>query len=475
MYIQITSDKIRRTSVLGKDDVMHTQFKKNEWHIGTVEDLTSQGSGVVKIDGFPFFVEGTIPGEKVQIKVMKVKKHYGFARLENVIDSSPDRIEEKDMKGRQIGTMTLQHMSYSSQLNYKQKLVQDAFERLGHFKSIEVLPVLGMDNPWEYRNKAQIPVQIVDGQIETGFYRKKSHQLVPIENFYIQHPHIDEAIIVVRNIIRKYNLSIYDEDTHKGLIRHIIVKRGHHTGQLMVVIVATKNRLGVEENIVNDLTNQLPNMVSLVLNIHPDKGNAILGSKNRVLWGHEYYEDQMLGRTFRISANSFYQVNTAQAEKLYQVAIDAANLSGDDIVLDAYCGIGTITLSLAPHAKKVYAMEIVEEAIEMAEQNAQINQIDNVIFEAGAAEDVLPQWNEEGIILDVAVVDPPRKGLDEEFVHTLIDQAPERIVYVSCNPATCARDCRIFADSGYSIEMIQPVDLFPQTVHVETVVLMSRN
>ena len=453
---------------------MQKQFKKNEYYKGIVEDLTSEGSGVVKIAGFPFFVEGTLPGENVEIKVMKVNKSYGYARLISIIDKSPHRVEEKDVKGRQIGTMTLQHMTYESQLDYKQKVVQDAFERLGHFQEVNVLPVLGMNNPWQYRNKAQIPVQLVNGQIETGFYRKKSHQLVPIENFHIQHPEIDAAIIIVRDILRKYNLSIYDEKTHKGLIRHIIIKRGHHTGQMMVVLVATKTKLGVEEHIVKDLRTKLPKMVSLVLNMNPDKGNAILGRKNRILWGQDYYEDQMLGKTFRVSANSFYQVNTPQAEKLYQVAIDAADLSGKETVLDAYCGIGSISLSIAPHAEKVYAMEIVEEAIDMAQQNAQINEIENAVFQAGAAEDVLPQWNQQGIHFDVAVVDPPRKGLDPEFIQALIEQDPKRIVYVSCNPATCARDCRIIADAGYRVEKIQPVDLFPQTTHVESIVLMSR-
>ena len=453
---------------------MQKQFKKNEYYKGIVEDLTSEGSGVVKIAGFPFFVEGTLPGENVEIKVMKVNKSYGYARLISIIDKSPHRVEEKDVKGRQIGTMTLQHMTYESQLDYKQKVVQDAFERLGHFQEVNVLPVLGMNNPWQYRNKAQIPVQLVNGQIETGFYRKKSHQLVPIENFHIQHPEIDAAIIIVRDILRKYNLSIYDEKTHKGLIRHIIIKRGHHTGQMMVVLVATKTKLGVEEHIVKDLRTKLPKMVSLVLNMNPDKGNAILGRKNRILWGQDYYEDQMLGKTFRVSANSFYQVNTPQAEKLYQVAIDAADLSGKETVLDAYCGIGSISLSIAPHAEKVYAMEIVEEAIDMAQQNAQINEIENAVFQAGAAEDVLPQWNQQGIHFDVAVVDPPRKGLDPEFIQALIEQDPKRIVYVSCNPATCARDCRIIADAGYRVEKIQPVDLFPQTTHVETCVLLTK-
>ena len=475
MVFMVTSVKMKEKECLRKDTTMQTQFKKNEYYTGTVEDLTSEGAGVVKIEGFPFFVEGTIPGETIRFKAIKVNKNFGFGRLEAIEVTSPDRIEERDMKGRQIGTMTLQHMTYQSQLAYKQKQVQDAFERLGHFKDVSVNAVMGMDHPWEYRNKAQIPVQVVNGQVETGFYRKKSHQLIPIEDFFIQDPAIDRAIVVVRDLIRHYGLSVYDEKTHKGLIRHIIVKRGHHTGQMMIVIVASKNKLGIEDNLVEDIRQALPEVVSIVLNVNTDKGNKILGQHNRVLWGTAYYEDCMLEKTLRISANSFYQVNTPQAERLYQVAIEAAQLTGSETVLDAYCGIGSISLSLAPHAQHVYAMEIVAEAIDMAKQNAQINHIDNVTFEVGAAEEVLPQWNQQGIHFDVAVVDPPRKGLDPEFIQALIDQDPDRIVYVSCNPATCARDCRIIADAGYHIEMIQPVDLFPQTTHVESVVLLTKS
>ncbi|WP_124059647.1 23S rRNA (uracil(1939)-C(5))-methyltransferase RlmD [Vaginisenegalia massiliensis] len=449
-------------------------YKKNQELEGKVVDLTSEGSGVVKIDDFPFFVEGALPGEWVKIKVMKVGKSFGFARLMDVMEPSPDRVPEKDQVGRQIGTMTLQHLAYPAQLKYKQESVRAVFQRLGYFTDVEVAETVGMDHPWEYRNKAQIPVREVKGHLETGFFRKNSHDLVPVENFYIQHKEIDQAIVVVRDILRRYEIMPYFEKSQNGLIRHIIVKRGFHTGEMMIVLVTTKRRLGVEEDLVREITQQLPNVVSIVVNVNPKNSNVILGKENRVIYGRPYYTDTMLGLTFRISPNSFFQVNTQQAEKLYQLALEAADLKGHETVLDAYCGIGTISLALARHAKQVYAMEIVPEAIEMANQNAQINKLDNVTFEVGAAEHVLPKWNQAGIKFDVVVVDPPRKGLDPSFVETLIEQNPEKIVYVSCNPATCARDCRLLADAGYQLGTVQPVDQFPQTAHVEALVLLTR-
>lgn len=449
-------------------------FKKNDELQGTVVDLTHEGSGVVKIDDYPFFVEGALPGEDVTIKVMKVGKTFGFARLVSIETTSPDRVEEKDIKGRQIGTMTLQHLSYPAQLKFKQHLVESAFERLGKFKDVKVAETIGMDIPYEYRNKAQIPVRSVNGLLETGFFRKNSHQLVPVENFYIQHQAIDEAVVKVRDILRKYDIVPYNERNHNGEIRHIVVKRGHYTGQLMIVLVTNKKRLANIDSIVHDIVNTIDHVESVVLNFNNEQGNVILGRNNTVLYGTPYYTDKMLGLEFRISPNSFFQVNTPQAEALYQLALEAADLKGTETVLDAYCGIGTISLALAKEAKQVYAMEIVHEAIKMAKQNAKMNGIDNVHFETGAADEILPKWSEEGVKFDVAVVDPPRKGLDDHFIQTLIAQNPKKIIYVSCNPSTCARDCRKFADAGYKLETVTPVDLFPQTAHTEVVVKLTK-
>ncbi|PKE44427.1 23S rRNA (uracil(1939)-C(5))-methyltransferase RlmD [Macrococcoides caseolyticum] len=450
------------------------KFNKNEVLTGTVVDLTHEGAGVVKIEDYPFFVEGALPGEEVSIKVMKVGKTFGFARLEKVLTKSADRVEEKDIIGRQVGTMTLQHMSYDAQLKFKQHLVESAFIRLGKFKKVKVWETVGMDYPYEYRNKAQIPVRSVNGNVETGFFRKNSHQLVPVENFYIQHKAIDEAIVKVRDILRKYDIVPYNERNHNGEIRHIVVKRGHYTGQLMIILVTNKKRLANIESITHDIVNTIDNVESVVLNFNNQEGNVILGRNNTVLHGTPYYTDKILGLEFRVSPNSFFQVNTPQAETLYKLALEAANLKGHETVLDAYCGIGTISLALAQHAEQVYAMEIVHESIKMAKQNAKMNGIDNVHFETGSADEILPKWSEQGVKFDVAVVDPPRKGLDDEFIQTLINQSPKTIVYVSCNPGTCARDCRKFADAGYKLEYVKPVDLFPQTPHVECVVKLTK-
>ncbi len=449
-------------------------FKKNNYYEGTVVDLTSKAQGVVKIDHYPFFVEGVLPGEQIRFKATKINKKFGFGRVTEIIDKSDDRVEITDKIGLQNGTMTLQHLSYPAQLKFKQKLVADAFYKLGGFENITVKPTIGMDNPWGYRNKAQIPVREINGQLETGFYRRRTHDLIPVENYYIQDPVIDEIILIVRDIMREYGVTAYNEQTLKGDLRHIIVKRGHYTQQVMIVLVLNKKTLPNQDQIIKQIVDQVPELVSLVANINQKNTNVILGKENHILWGQDYYEDEMLGLTLRISPHSFYQVNTPQAERLYQEAIEVANLTGNETVLDAYCGIGSISLALAQQAKQVYGVEIVPEAIEMATINAKLNDIDNVSFEVGKAEEVINDWQQADIHFDVVVVDPPRKGLDEHFIETVIEQGPERIVYVSCNPATCARDCKLFAEQGYQIQSIQPVDLFCQTTHVETIALIQK-
>ncbi|MGO4936372.1 23S rRNA (uracil(1939)-C(5))-methyltransferase RlmD [Fundicoccus sp. Sow4_H7] len=449
-------------------------LSKNEKLKGVVVDLTSQGEGVVKIDNFPFFVEGALVGESIEFKVIKLGKKFAYGKLLNIEVKSPHRVDMKDDLGRQIGTMTLQHLAYSEQLKFKQKLVKEAFERIGKFRDLTILPTIGMEEPWAYRNKAQIPVREKNGQLETGFFRKNSHDLIPIENFYIQHPIIDQTILIVRDILRKFKIKAYDEANQSGLVRHIIVKRGHYTGEIMVILVLNRKSLPHRDEIIHMMVKKIPNLVSIVANYQLKNSNVIMGRESDIYWGKNYYEDEMLGLRFKISAQSFFQVNTPQAEKLYQTAINYAALTGSETVLDAYCGIGSISLALATKAKSVYAMEIVPEAIEMAKENASLNQINNAHFEVGKAEEVLPNWQAEGVRFDVAVVDPPRKGLDAQFIETLTDLGPDRIVYVSCNPATCARDCRMIADAGYQLVEIQPVDLFGQTVHVECVCLLER-
>lgn len=449
-------------------------IKKND--IVTVEiiDLTYEAYGVCKVDGFTVFVESVLPGEFCEIRIEKIEKRFAFGKVIKVITSSKDRIEITDKVGTRIGTMPLQHMSYESQLEFKRKLVLDCFNKAFPIEESLVLPTLGMDNPWSYRNKAQIPVREIKGQLETGFFKRNSHDLIPIENFHIQDPKIDEAIVAVRDILRDFNIPAYNEDEHSGLIRHIIVRRGQVSGELMIILVTNDQVLPHADEIVDRILSTVPSVVSIVQNINNRKTNVIMGHDHNVLLGADIYYDRLLGKNYGISSKSFYQVNTLQTERLYQTAIDFAKISKEDIVIDAYCGIGTITLSAADHAKHVYGVEIVEDAIKMARKNAELNNVENVTFEVGAAEDVMKSWVASGIKADVLIVDPPRKGLAHSFVEASVNVNAMTIVYVSCNPITLAKDIREYAKHGYEVVKVQPVDMFPQTTHIENVVLLSK-
>ncbi|MDO5457235.1 MAG: 23S rRNA (uracil(1939)-C(5))-methyltransferase RlmD [Atopococcus tabaci] len=447
---------------------------KNKSYEAEVIDLTYEGMGVVKIDNYPLFIEGALTGENIRFKVIKTNKNFGYGRLEEILTESPDRVEIENKIYSNTGTMPLQHMTYEAQLKFKQDQVSNNLQRTAKIIDIPVYETLGMDEPYGYRNKAQIPVQMVDGALETGTYRQRSHDLIPLEDFKIQDPEIDRAIVIVRNILRKYQIEAYDEVALTGLIRHLIIRRGYYTGELMVVLVTNGSHLPHQEEIVDEIIEALPDTVSVMQNINDKNTNVILGRKSHVLYGEDKYRDRLLDFTFEISHQSFYQVNPIQTEKLYQTVIDYADLTEDDVVVDAYCGIGTISLALSRHAKQVYGIEIVEDAVQNAERNAAINQVDNAKFFVGASEEILPQWAEEGRQVDVLVVDPPRKGLEEDFIEASLIMAPERIVYVSCNPATLARDVKYFTENGYQAVKAQPVDMFPQTLHVESVVLMTK-
>ncbi|QIK56812.1 23S rRNA (uracil(1939)-C(5))-methyltransferase RlmD [Erysipelothrix sp. HDW6A] len=453
---------------------MSITIKKNDEFETEILDITHEGFGVAKEDSFPIFIENAIPGEKVVLRITKVLKRFAYGRIMKWIETSEDRVEVTDTLGTRVGTMPLQHIKYEAQLKYKQKIVRDTLAREIDMIDIEVLPTLGAENPWSYRNKAQIPVREIHDQLETGFFKRGTHDLVPIENYHIQDPIIDEVILAVRDILRKYKIKAYDEDKHKGDIRHIIVRRGHYTDEIMVILVTRTENLKHSESIVEALVSQYPEIVSVVQNINTERTNVIMGRTVNVLYGNDWYEDELLGKRYKISSQSFYQVNALQTEVLYQKALEFADITGDDNVIDAYCGIGTISLNLADKAKHVYAVEVVPQAIDMAKDNANINNISNVDFVAGKAEDVMASWVSDGIEIDVIVVDPPRKGLDPKFIEASLKTSPKRIVYVSCNPATLARDLKIYQECGYTVELVQPVDMFPQTTHVETVVLMSR-
>lgn len=448
--------------------------EKNNIYEVEITDLTHQGLGVAHIEDYPIFIENALPKEVVTIKMNHVGQNIGHAKVIEWKKTSPHRVNIVDEVYTQNGTMPLQHLEYAEQLKFKQKQVQRLLQRAGLKEKIPVLETIGMEHPYGYRNKAQIPVREIDGQLTTGFYRKNSHDLIPIEDFIIQEPRIDEAIVIVRDILRKYLAKAYNEKEHTGDIRHIIVRRGHETEEMMIVLVTRSFALPNLQEIVADIRQEIPEVVSIVQNINSEKTNVILGKQAMVLFGQDFYKDKLLDHTFKISHQSFYQVNSIQTEKLYDTAVNFADLNGEETVVDAYCGIGTMTLALAEEAEKVYGVEIVPDAIKNANTNAKDNNIKNVEYAVGDAGDWLVKEAKEGLAVDVVVVDPPRKGITQEFIDAVLTIQPEKMVYVSCNPSTLARDLKILNDGGYQIEKVQPVDMFPQTYHVECVALMSR-
>lgn len=447
--------------------------KKNERYTLDIIDLSYEGMGVAKIDGYPLFIENALPGERVEVLVVKAGNKFGYGKVEKWLTESPDRQPLKDNRLLRTGIAPLAHLNYEQQLLFKQKQVENVMSKIAKMPEVDILPTIPMENPIGYRNKAQIPVRRIDGRLATGFYKKNSHELVEIEDYYIQDPAIDEAIKRVRDILQRFQVRGYNEAKNEGQIRHIIIRRGHYSHEMMVVLVTRKEKFFKGKEIASIIHEELPEVVSVIQNINEEKTNVILGDKEKVLYGRSYIEDQLLGKTYRISSKSFYQVNTEQTEKLYQTAIEFAALQKEDTVIDAYSGIGTIGLSLADKVKEVYGMELVPEAIEDAQFNALTNKIENAHYEVGKAETVMKKWQDKGVKPSVIVVDPPRKGLDARFIASAIDMAPAKLVYISCNPATFARDAKLFAESGYEVKKVQPVDLFPQTHHVELVALLA--
>ena len=447
--------------------------KKNATYDLSIEDLTYEGLGVAKVDGYPIFVHDALPGEKCSARIVKVLKKFAFAIVKDRYQTSPDRVPLRDKDGLRTGTMPLQHLAYPAQLAFKRQQVINSLHKFGLDQGIEVKETIGMEEPWAYRNKAQVPVAGEPGQLYTGFYKRRSHDIVPIKDYQIQLKNIDETLQTVIQILNRYQITAYDEKVHRGLLRFLGVRQGEHTGEIMVILVLNGKSLPHEVEIIQAIRREVPGLVSLVININEERTNVIMGKETRVLYGDDRYHDQILGLDFAISSQSFFQVNTSQAEKLYQAAFEAANLQGNEQVMDAYCGIGSISLCLAQEAKHVYGVEIVEDAIDMARENAAANGLNNTSFQAGDAGEVVPDWVMAGIPCDVLVVDPPRKGLSETFIEASLELDADRIVYVSCNPASLARDLDKYTAAGYQIQSVQPVDLFPQTTHVECVVLLE--
>ncbi|ADU28744.1 23S rRNA (uracil(1939)-C(5))-methyltransferase RlmD [Evansella cellulosilytica] len=438
------------------------------------EDLTHDGAGVAKINGFPIFVPRALPGEESTIKITKVKKNYAFGRLIETTKESEHRVEPPCPIFKECGGCQLQHLSYDGQLKHKQKHVMDVLSRIGGMNDVHVHPTLGMEEPWRYRNKAQVPFGEEEGGLVAGFYAERSHKIIDMDRCMIQQEENDEVVMLVKDIAKKYGVRGYDEEKHKGTLRHVVTRYGKNTGELMVVLVTKGKELPNKKNIVQDIRDSLPKVKSIVQNINPKRTNVIFGDKTEVLWGEEVIYDTIGDIKFAISARSFYQVNPTQTEVLYNKTLEFAGLSGNETVIDAYCGIGTISLFLAQRAKHVYGVEIVPEAISDAKKNAQLNGIENVDFAVGEAEKVMPWWYAQGIRADVIVVDPPRKGCDEELLETIVKMKPARVVYVSCNPATLARDLKYLEGRGYKTKEVQPVDMFPHTMHVETVTVIYR-
>ena len=438
-----------------------------------IVDLTYQGLGVAKVNDFPIFIENALPGEIIQARLIRVKRRFGFGRVLKWFKQSPDRVHNVNLIYLRTGIAPLQHLKYSAQLKFKQHQIVELFHK-AHL-NVKVRPTIGMQHPDHYRNKAQIPVKLIKGQLETGFYRRHSHYLIPITHFYIQDPKIDQTIVVVRNLLRKYHVTPYDETSHHGVIRNVMVRRGRFSHQIMVGLVTRTRRLPHAPAIAQAIHHRLPEVKSILQNLNLRDNNVLLGRKNRLLYGKNYIEDQLMGLTFRISLNSFYQVNPVQTQKLYSIAFRLADLKPNQVVIDAYCGIGTISLTAARRVKRVYGVEIVPQAVHDAKINARINHIHNVIFVANRAEDQLPVWQKRGIRPDVIFVDPPRKGLAASLVRSAAAVSPAKVVYISCNPATLVRDVRRFAQFGYHVAApVQPVDQFPQTVQIESVTVLEK-
>lgn len=456
-----------------KENIM-TTVEKNKTYTVSIDDLSHEGLGVAHIDGYPLFIENALPDEEMTVKAVKVGKKFGYGKVIERFTANPERQDVKDLDLLRSGIAPLSHMTYDYQLRFKQQQVEKVLKTIAKLPDLSVAQTLGMENPFEYRNKAQIPVQKVDNQLMTGFYRKNSHNLLPIEDYLIQDPKIDQAILAVRDILRRFNVKAYNERENTGFIRHIIIRRGHYSHEMMVILVTRTERFFKGMEIAETIKKELPEVVSVIQNVNPEKTNVIMGREEKVLFGKSTINDTLLGKTYRISPQSFYQVNTQQTEVLYQTAIDFAELSSEDIVVDAYCGIGTIGLSLAEKVKHVYGVEVVPQAVEDAKANAKMNGIENANYEIGKAEKIMSRWAREGIEPSVIFVDPPRKGLDEKFIEASVAVNPEKIVYISCNPATLARDLRRYEDLGYHAVKVQPVDIFPQTYHVESVTLLVK-
>ena len=450
------------------------EFRKNDLVTLEIEDCGIDGEGIGKADGFTVFVKDAVIGDTVTAKIIKAKKNYGYGRLMEVLKPSPYRVEPKCEFARQCGGCQLQALSYDQQLVFKTNKVKGHLERIGGFTDIPMEPIIGMDELFHYRNKAQFPVgRNKEGKIVTGFYAGRTHNIIENRDCALGVAENKEVLDRVIAHMEKYGIEPYNEATGKGLVRHVLIRYGYFTKEVMVCLILNGNKIPKEEQLVKSLC-EIPGMTSITINVNKKHSNVILGEEIRLLWGQEYITDRIGDISYQISPLSFYQVNPMQTQKLYAKALEYADLHGEETVWDLYCGIGTISLFLAQKAKFVRGVEIVPAAIENAKENAKLNGLENTEFFVGKAEEVLPrEYKKNGVYADVIVVDPPRKGCDETLLETMVEMNPDRIVYVSCDSATLARDLKYLCERGYELRKVCPVDQFGMTVHVETVVLLS--
>ena len=451
---------------------------KNEEYILDIVSQGYEGEGVAKIDSYPIFIEGALKGEKVKVKIVKVNKNFAYGKLLEVIEKSEGRVEPKCKYFKKCGGCKLQHMNYETQLDFKWERVKDCIKKIGGLSEDLVEYPIGMEeNPYKYRNKVQLPIGMDKSKPVLGFYAPRSHDIIDIEECLIQEEDANKISKITREWIEEFNIMpafVDGKFNKKGFLRHVMIRKGFKTGEVMIVIVATRKDLKHIDELIKKLEFHVEGLKSVVLCVNAKDTNVILTPECYTLWGEDYIQDYIGDFKFNISPLSFFQVNPMQTEVLYNKALEYAKLTGKETVFDAYCGTGSITLFLSQKAKKVYGVEIVEPAIINARENAKMNNVSNTEFFVGKSEEVIPKLIKEGVKADVIVVDPPRKGCDIKLLKAIGETKPERVVYVSCDPSTLARDLKILDELGYKTEKVQPVDMFPQTAHIENVAKLVR-
>ncbi len=451
-------------------------IEKNKNYIFDIVDVSSDGNGISRYDGYTVFIPNTAPGDRIEGLVVKVTPRYGYAKLINILSSSPSRCDSPCPYSIQCGGCNLMHINYPAQLEIKKNIVDNAIKRIGKLENFKTKEIIGMDVPLRYRNKMVFPCsKNKNGEIVFGFYRERSHDVIPLDDCLLGSDINFNILKVIKEYMTKNNITPYNEAEHTGKIRRVFIRKSYHTNEIMVVISANCDNLPQKDELCNDILSVSKNIKSIILNINKSKNNLVLSDKNVVLFGNATIQDYLCGLKYEISPNSFFQVNPVQTEKLYKKALEFADISKDDTVMDIYCGIGTISLAAAKSAKNVIGVEIVPEAIENAKKNAKDNKISNAKFYQADAKTIVPKLIKDGITPSIVILDPPRKGCDNDTLQAIVEAKPKKVVYVSCNPSTLARDIKFLCDNDYSLIDASAVDMFPNTTHVECVVRLSRN